>query len=70
MKFTSRAEGCQKSGGSLVIAWPGLQILIDNEVDRNGTLYEAYDFLLPRQIKVRYICMHALMCQSITCSAW
>lgn len=29
------------------------QILIDNEVDRNGTLYEAHDFLLPRQIQVR-----------------
>ena len=28
------------------------QILIDNEVDRNGTLYEAHDFLLPRQIQV------------------
>ncbi|EIE21635.1 calreticulin 2, calcium-binding protein [Coccomyxa subellipsoidea C-169] len=27
------------------------QILIDNEVDRNGTLYEAHDFLLPRQIQ-------------------
>ncbi|CAL8469382.1 g8923 [Coccomyxa elongata] len=27
------------------------QIKIDNEQDRNGTLYEAYDFLLPRQIK-------------------
>ena len=30
----------------------GVQIKIDNEQDRNGTLYEAYDFLLPRQIKV------------------
>lgn len=30
-----------------------VQILIDNVEDRNGTLYEAYDFLLPRQIKVQ-----------------
>ncbi len=36
-----------------VCACLGVQIKIDNEQDRNGTLYEAYDFLLPRQIKVR-----------------
>lgn len=36
-----------------VCACLSVQIKIDNEQDRNGTLYEAYDFLLPRQIKVQ-----------------
>ena len=31
-----------------------MQVLIDNVQDRNGSLYEDYEFLLPKMIKVSY----------------
>ena len=70
MDFCEHSHGCSKSCWRLWVVQSVLtvgmseQVLIDNKQERNGSLYEDYEFLLPRTIKVCKHAPHTALAQS------